>query len=513
MDTHATTNPESQPSPFNRRTFAVSIRSKGLIVFGVLFFYSFLLSAFAFHQKNLLQDEFREIQVTLETENVLKQAEVSSFHAVMAILSSIDSADYAGNMGLIQMHYQSMLDAQGQIEKRLPGEKFNMDNLNRTWSNLENGITREKLNRFSIELIKTKDDIALILERVQQQREAESARYLSQSDSVAVTTFLLGFLGLGLLGAITGLFFRRLTDDIFMLQNRALAIVSGYRGSPVSITRHDEIGQLMVAVNDMALALDQRENELMLERQKYFHQEKMAAIGTLAAGVAHEIGNPIAAISGIAQEMLDQREQDFSNCRNSDCMRCKPELIVEQTKRLSAITREISEFASPQTAEPDFLDLNQLLKNTCNLIRYDKRLHGVTLDLQLDSQLNAMHGVADQLTQLTMNLLINAMDAMEGVQGRQPTITITTTESEDRIGLTIADNGHGIEPDILHRLFDAFFTTKPAGKGTGLGLSLCYSIIQKHGGTIQIDSTVNVGTTVQIYFPATTPSFEEVSYA
>ena len=511
MEIGKTNNAAPQSSLIKKRGLVVSIRSKGLIVFGVLFAYSFLLSAFAFHQKNLLQQEFQEIQTSLETENVLKQAELSSFHAVMAILSNIDSPDYASNTGLIQMHYQSLLDAQKDIEKRLPQDKFNMDSLNLAWGNLEQGVTREKLNRLSMELIKAKDDVALVLERTQQRREAISKHYLTQSDTVAITLFLLGFLGLGLLGALTGLFFRRLTDDIGLLQDRALAIVNGYRGEPVPITRHDEVGQLMVAVNDMAHTLDLRENELLLERQKYFHQEKMAAIGTLAAGVAHEIGNPIAAISGIAQAMLDLREEDVTSCGTSNCMRCKPELIVEQTKRLSAITREISQFASPQAAEAEFLDLNHLVRNTCNLIRYDKRLRGVTLDLQLDTQLNAMIGIADQLTQMIMNLLINATDAMDGVQGREPTITITTAEKDDKIILTIADNGHGIEAEILHRLFDAFFTTKPAGKGTGLGLSLCYSITQKHGGTIHIDSTVNVGTAVRIYFPLAATTFEELS--
>ena len=515
MENDPLPNPAASPTPQRKRWLVVSIRNKGLIVFGVLFLYSFLLSAFAFQQKKILQREFGEIQISLENENVLKQAELSSFHGVMAILSNIDSPDYASNLGMIQLHYQSLLDAQKDIAGRLPQEKINLASLNRAWANLEQGITREKLNRLSIELIKTKDDVALILERIQQRREVVSEHYLSQSDSVAITLFLLGFLGLGLLGAITGLFFRRLTEDIRMLQNRALAIVNGYRGEPFTISRRDEVGQLMVAMNEMAQALDQRENELLLERQKYFHQEKMAAIGTLAAGVAHEIGNPIAAISGIAQEMLDQRLEEISICSTSNCLRCKPELIVEQTQRLSAITREISEFASPQAAEPEYLDLNQLVKNTCNLIRYDKRLRGVKLDLQLNGQLNAMLGVADQLTQMIMNLLINAMDAMDGMndaKGREPTITIMTTDSDGKIGLTIADNGHGIEPAILHRLFDAFFTTKPAGKGTGLGLSLCYSITKKHGGTINIDSTVNVGTTVQIYFPLVAPDFEEVNY-
>jgi len=492
------------------RGLVLSIRTKGLIVLSVLFAYTVLLAVFAFHQKNLLLKEFDEIQVSLETEGILKQAEISSFHAVMAILSDIDSPDYSSNINVIQMHYQALIDAQTDVETRLHTKTVNTFALKKAWNNVTENINRVNLNRLSIELIKTKDDIALLLEKLQQSRKNLSNEYQTRSDSVAVTIFLLGILGLGLLGAITGLFFRRLTDDLGLLQARALAIVGGYRDSPLPITRHDEVGDLMVAVNDMKQVLDERENELMLERQKYFHQEKMAAIGTLAAGVAHEIGNPIAAISGIAQEMIEIRQNETSVCSTANCFHCKPDLIVEQTKRLSAITREISEFASPQASEPEFLDLNHLLKNTCNLIRYDKRLRGINLDLKLDTQLSAIVGIADQVTQLIMNLVINAIDAMEGINDRPPSITITTVETDGRISLTVADNGQGIEPDILHRLFDAFFTTKPAGKGTGLGLSLCYSITERHGGTIEISSSVGVGTTIQIYFPIAISEYDEV---
>jgi two-component system, NtrC family, sensor kinase len=296
-----------------------------------------------------------------------------------------------------------------------------------------------------------------------------------------------------------------------ILQGRALDIVKGFRGTPLPITRHDEVGQLTIAVNNMADTLDWREKELMLKRQKYFHQEKMAAIGALAAGVSHEIGNPIAAISGIAQEMLERRTASEGSCKPGNCHDCRPDLIYTQTQRLAAITREISEFASPRAAEPEFLDLNAQLRSTSSLIRYDKRLQRVSLRLDLDSQLPAIYGVADQLTQLIMNLLINAMDAMEGVRGRTPTIVITTRADPERASLLIEDNGQGIEPETLSRVFEAFFTTKAAGKGTGLGLSLCYSIASKHGATIEIDSTPGAGTRVQLFFPLNDTAYNEAN--
>lgn len=482
-------------APWRGRGFALSLKTKGLIVFATLMVYSVVFAFFVLHQKNLLLQEFEEIQDALEIEAMLKQADLATFHAVMAIFVNSDVPDHAAGMQRIRMHHQSLQGLHAALMARFPNASLNMAHLNSAWEDLNKNSSKANLNRLTVELIETKNELALLTEQVQLRRKGMSERYRTQSDSVAMATVLLGVLGLGLLGANIGLFFRRLTLDLRMLQGRALDIVKGFRGRPIAITRRDEVGQLMTAVNNMAHILDRREKELTLERQKYFHQEKMAAIGALAAGISHEIGNPIAAISGVAQEMMGRRpvvEEAHDGL---------PELIYAQTQRLAAITREISEFASPRAAEPQFLDLNAQLRSTSSLIRYDQRLRRVTFRLDLDSQLPAIYGVADQLTQLIMNLVINAMDALENVQGRAPTIVITTRAQADRIAMIIEDNGHGIDQETLGRVFEAFFTTKPAGKGTGLGLSLCYSIVKDHGGTIEIDSTPGAGTRVQVFFP------------
>lgn len=505
----ALTPPASAAS--NRHRFVLSIRTKGLIVFAALMAYSVVIAFFVFHQKSLLLHDFDEIQGALETEAMLKQADVSTFHAILAIFANIDASDHAAGMQRIQMHHQALLHRHAELTARLPNASLNMTNLNAAWEEVRKDSSKTNLKQLIVELIKAKSDLASLTEQVQESRKSLSGRYRTQSDSVAMTTFLLGMLALGLLGASIGLFFRRLTDDLRTLQSRALEVVTGFRGKPIAITRHDEVGQLMVAVNNMADTLDRHEKDLMLERQKYFHQEKMAAIGALAAGITHEIGNPIAAISGIAQEMAERRAASGGACLTADCRDCRPELIYAQAQRLATITREISEFASPHAAEPQLLDLNAQLRSTSSLIRYDKRLQHVTLRLDLDSQLPAIYGVADQLTQLIMNLLINAMDALEGVQGRAPTIVISTRSDTERASVVIEDNGHGIAQETLNRVFEAFFTTKPAGKGTGLGLSLCYSIAKTHGGTIEIDSTLGKGTRVQVFFSLNDTAYNEAN--
>jgi two-component system NtrC family sensor kinase len=315
-------------------------------------------------------------------------------------------------------------------------------------------------------------------------------------DSAALASLLFGLIGLLLLGAIIGLFFTRLTNDLHTLKARALGIIQGERNASMPVTRNDEVGELMQAVNQMATALDERERELVITRQKFFHREKMAAVGALAAGVAHEIGNPIAAMSGVLQEMVAEQMTGRRKLTEGS----KLSVLQTQIQRLSAITREISGFAAPQPMERQLLDLNGLVRTTSGLMGYDKRMSRVSLRLDLDSQLPAIYGVADQLTQVIMNLLINAADALASRAEGTREISLKSELCGNQVCFTVADNGSGMDKETLERAFEAFYTTKKS-KGTGLGLSLCYSIITGHGGTIEIESTPGQGTRVKIFLP------------
>jgi two-component system, NtrC family, sensor kinase len=481
--------------------YLLSVRTKGLIVFGALIAYAVIIAVFVFHQKSQLLRDFEKIQKSLEIDSMLMQADTAAFHAVMGVFANVDATDEAAALQRVRMHYQVLRSKHTDLKQILPQLDLSLDNAEAAMNEVVRDTSRETMSQLVLELVRVKNEYTNLAEQSQQARKRMSENYRMKTDSIAMTTLFLGMMGLALLGAIMALFFKQLTEDLHTLQTRAMEIVNGYRGAPIPIRRADEVGQLMASVNNMASALDKREKELILERQKYFHTEKMAAIGTLAAGVAHEIGNPIAAISGLVQEIKERREAGLGFCAEDHCTQCRPDLILEQTQRLAAITREISEFSSPQPAEPQLLDLNAQLRSTSSLIRYDKRLRGVELRLDLDHNLPAIHGVGDQLTQLIMNLLINAMDALEPIMDRPPTIVISTKAEEDRVHLTVADNGPGMPTDVADRAFDAFFTTKPAGKGTGLGLSLCYSIMTNHGGSIEIDSTPGAGTRVHAYFP------------
>ncbi|WP_220809131.1 sensor histidine kinase [Noviherbaspirillum aridicola] len=477
-----------------------SVRSKGLIVFSLLIAYALMIAVFVFHQKNRLLTEFDHIAHSVEADTLYQRVDNAATHVVMSVFANIDSDDREAAMRRIGLHYEMLRMNFEQLRAREPQLRLSLQGPEAALRAANADPTRAALRALAEELVALKDEFAGLAQESQRKRQFTIEHYRGRADSVAMTTLLLGVVGVALLYAVGALFFRRLTSDLVVLQKRGLEIVNGYRGPPIPIRRHDEVGQLMAAVNYMATALDKREKELILERQKYFHQEKMAAIGALAAGVAHEIGNPIAAISGIAQDMVERRTHGLS-CSRSQCGDCRPDMILEQASRLASITREISEFASPRQAEPQLLDLNAQLRSTTSLVRYDKRLQRVDLRLELDPALPAIHGVPDQVTQVIMNLLLNAMDALEEVTDRQPVIVVSTGIEGDSVRMCVEDNGSGMPAEVAERAFEAFYTTKPAGKGTGLGLSLCYSIMKNHGGGIEIQSTPGRGTRVQVNFP------------
>jgi len=473
----------------------VPLRVKGFLAFTAVVIYAVLLTTFTFSKKSELVDEFERLQNLYKVEEQLRQVDATAFHIVMAVFINSDKDDANSVVQRFQSNFNLLKKKNSELTMRYPYASVNLAGVEQALAQATEDPSAANLAAMNSELLKVKIEVTQHIDESRREQIATAEQFHMQWDSAALASLLFGLIGLLLLGAIIGLFFTRLTNDLHTLKARALDIIRGERKVLTPVTRNDEVGELMHSVNQMATALDEREKELVIARQKYFHQEKMAAVGGLAAGVAHEIGNPIAAMSGVLQEMVMEQSA------NGDKATADDRLAMLQTHihRLSAITREISEFAAPQPVERQLLDLNGLVRTTAGLMGYDKRMRRVNLRLDLDSQLPAIYGVADQLTQVIMNLLINAADALESVQDKPQEITLHTEAVDGNVRLTVEDNGSGMSKETLARVFEAFFTTKR--KGNGLGLSLCYSIITGHGGTIEMESTPGEGTRVQVVLP------------
>lgn len=228
-------------------------------------------------------------------------------------------------------------------------------------------------------------------------------------------------------------------------------------------------------------------------RDKLVHAEKLAAVGQLVSGVAHEVNNPLTAILGFA-DLLLQNPEIPENARKD------LRVILQEAQRTRQIVQNLLSFARQMPPQRNAVQLNQILRRTIQLRSYDFHSHGVEVIEHLDEDLPDVIGDAHQLQQVFLNILNNAYDAVHEA-GRPARIEIMSTKAGDYVEVSFRDNGHGIsQPD---RIFDPFFTTKEVGKGTGLGLSICYGIVKEHGGEILCHNNADgQGATFIVRFPA-----------
>jgi PAS domain S-box-containing protein len=229
-------------------------------------------------------------------------------------------------------------------------------------------------------------------------------------------------------------------------------------------------------------------------QSKLMHAEKMAAVGQLVSGVAHEVNNPLTAILGFADLLMENPELPESARKD---MR----VILQEAQRTKQIVQNLLSFARQMPPQRKALQLNPILRRTVQLRSYDFQSHGVEVIERLDQDLPSVIGDSHQLQQVFLNILNNAYDAV-GETGRPARIEIATTQQGNSVEILFRDNGPGIShPD---RIFDPFFTTKEVGKGTGLGLSICYGIVHEHGGEILChNNTGGPGATFVVRLPAT----------
>lgn len=280
-------------------------------------------------------------------------------------------------------------------------------------------------------------------------------------------------------------------------------VSSGNLGTRLPIAGPIEISQLATAYNQMVDALRQSRNEtgqhiasleqtnreLQQARDELIRSEKMASVGQLAAGLAHELGNPLAAIIGYL-ELLKQR---IEAAPDNDIL----QRALAEANRIDFLVRELLDFSRPTAngvIEP--VDIVKVVRSCVQLLNNQGTLAGVDVADDLPTSLSEITGDANKFQQVFINLLLNAIQACE----KNGKITLTAGENNTNIWLMIKDNGSGIAENDFGKIFDPFYTTKPPGEGTGLGLPICQRIIEESGGKIEIASCVGRGSSFKLVF-------------
>jgi len=263
----------------------------------------------------------------------------------------------------------------------------------------------------------------------------------------------------------------------------------------VKLKSKDEIRELGETFNLMASSLKERDDKLKeYTSQQIMKSERLATLGQLAAGVAHEINNPLGTISIYAQMTLDELGKDNDSCREN------LEVVMKQTNRAGRIVKDLLEFARQSEPEMRILNINDVLRKAIAITSHPAELQNISLVTHLAPELRDVQGDTDKLQQVFVNMIINALQAMPG--GGELTVGTRLTEGGEFVEIEISDTGCGIPQEHLSKLFDPFFSTKGTGEGTGLGLSVSLGIVQKHNGTIDVKSKVSEGSTFIIRLPA-----------
>jgi two-component system NtrC family sensor kinase len=245
------------------------------------------------------------------------------------------------------------------------------------------------------------------------------------------------------------------------------------------------------------IARADREKQMM--NAQVVETGKLASVGELAAGIAHEINNPVAIMieeAGWIEDILE--DEEFQESENLDEFIRALEQIRTQGRRCKEITHKLLHFARKTDSRIQEVQINDLIEELVALSAQKAKYSNVTINTVLQKDLPPLQVSETEVQQVFLNLINNALDAMEKKGG---VIDVTTLMEGDHIAVQVADNGPGIPEANLARIFDPFFTTKPVGKGTGLGLSICYGIIKKMGGEIDVHSVIGVGTTFRVLIP------------
>jgi len=304
------------------------------------------------------------------------------------------------------------------------------------------------------------------------------------------------------------------------LESGAARLAGGDLDQPIPVRSQDELGQLAQSFNSMMEALrksrvqleewghtleqkvEEATRELHIAQAEAARGEKLASVGLLAAGIAHELNNPLTGVLTFSTLVRKQMPDGSPQAEDLD-------LVINETRRCAAIIRRLLDFAREKAPEKTYVDLNRLIDRTLDLVSQSAQASDIEIVTDLDQTLPTLWLDEDLIEQVIMNMLVNAEHAIEA--GGRITVrtrlrrdyrrNIPNSEPVAMAEISIADSGCGIPAENLSKIFDPFFTTKSVGKGTGLGLSVSHGTIESHGGVIEVTSTVGEGTEFRIYLP------------
>jgi len=334
--------------------------------------------------------------------------------------------------------------------------------------------------------------------------------YVSTRNNVITTFMLIASIGFIMIVGISYLMTRSITKPLSEMVEVTKSIAMGDLNREVKIVSKDEIGELAFSFNKMLGSLKKmhaeleewgktleqkvksRTEELGAMQNTLMQSQRLAALGKLAAGIAHDINNPLGGILVLSSLVLEDLKEDDPHRENL-------QEVIKQTMRCRDIVKGLLQFSRQEKGKTEYVNVNDVLNSTLSLIEKQAMFHDIDVIKNFEQDLPMILGDQSQLQQVLINIILNAVQAMKEIG--KLTIDTYHDNKNDMVVIDVNDNGCGIPEDALDRIFDPFFTTKEVGEGTGLGLAIAYGIVTKYQGRMTVKSKVEEGTTFTIKIP------------
>jgi two-component system, NtrC family, sensor kinase len=423
--------PDAEPAALPVRK---SLRAKGFIATVALMAYLLGSLVYVSIERARLYDNIQTLQQLSRHEKALALTEAS----VSGVVADLNQARHAilpqptvpAEIRLYMEECAKLFAALGEFD---PGYALLQRAIERSYTQLEAAPVAAHWTDLREALGRASDDLEIRRRSLVERRDDLTLMYQRQFDAVTVESLLLALLGIAVFGALVAWFFSGLTGDIRRLESHARQIVHGSRGVALPVSRDDELGRLMRAVNQMGADLDQREKQIAIDGQRRSHQDKMQAVGALAAGLAHEVNNPLAVIAGVAQE-LSPLEGSIPAQRIAESVR----LILAQTERAARAARDLAELAAPQPTDFDWVDINAMVRRVLQLMGYDKRYRNIVFERDLAGDVPAVRAPGALVQQVLMQVMSLGCEAMAALPRSESLVRVLTRSRGAAVDMHLA---------------------------------------------------------------------------